>query len=329
MDRGSVIDVTVLLSRERNKRAVESAVLNLQTGAALTSQRQVLGRPLVLVALATVMACQHESSASFDDDSLPNGAGAMGQVAGSKASAGQGAASSEGGTPGGGNGGSAAMAGEAEGGEGPDTMGGSGAGGTGGAAGTNSAGGKAGQPAAGTGGMAGGGGKPVEPEPVTIEIADIDDTYVASCSEYSNYGDSEKLLVDGDKICTYATLLDPALEKIPAGAVISAATLTLTCTNAGGAFDVSFVEETWSENNVRYNNRPNIGSALGSATCPEAGTLSIDVKSAVVAWLAGVQHAYGVYITTEATNGSDFASTEADEAADRPKLSVTYTLAPP
>ena len=47
---------------------------------------------------------------------------------------------------------------------------------------------------------------------------------------------------------------------------------------------------------------------------------------AVVAWLSGEHHGYGVYLTSENTNGTDFASSEADEAASRPKLSVTYTL---
>jgi hypothetical protein len=308
-----------------------SAVLNLHAGAALTSRSQVLRRSVALAWLFGVLACQRQASTSFDDDNLPSNSGATGATAGSTVSAGTGAVSSTGGSQGEGSSGAGGKAGEAEGGAGAE--GGDEAGGTAGvgAAGSTDQGGKGGAAVAGGGGMAGTagvGGKPSEPEPITLEIADIEDTYVSSCADYSNHGDSETLLVDGEKLCTYSALLDPALEKIPSGAVISAATLSLTCTNSGGAVDVSFVEETWSENSVRYSTRPARGAALGSAACEDAGVVVIDLKAAVVAWLSGAHAGYGVYLTTEKTDGTDFASSEADEPESRPRLSVTYTLPP-
>lgn len=299
----------------------------------MTARSQVFGRPLAFAALLFVLACQRESGTDFDDSHLPGTGAAMSGGAPAKAGDGPGAAPSTGGTDVVGDGGSAA------GGEGE--VGGTAAAGGGGKAGAATAGegGKAGAAAGGSGSagasMAGGGsggtgGKPPDPDPdpVTISITDIDDAHVVSCAAYMNYGNTEKLMVDGNFGCTYATLIDPALEKIPSGAAITAASLELSCTNAGGPITVSFVDETWTENAVRYNARPEVGEKIGALTCEAAGRVEIDVLAAVKAWLDGEHEAFGVYLQTTSQDGTDFVSSEADDAATRPALVVTYEPKP-
>lgn len=293
----------------------------------MTSQRQVFARSFALTALLVALACQRESDTEFDDSRLPSGSGAM-PSGGSKAEpgGGSGAQSAAGGVDGTGDGGSAAGAGDG------DTGGSNAVAGSGGKAGSSSGGGAGGKSEGGGGtssvggGGAGSGGKPPDPdpEPVTLTITDIADAHVESCSPFLNYGDAEKLLVDGNFGCIYAALIDPALEKIPSGAEILSAQLELTCSNSGASINVSYLNGTWSENAVRWMDRPEVGAKLANVTCDDAGVMQIDLTAAVKAWLAGEHHAYGVYLQSTGDDGTDLVSSEGDDAEERPALVVTY-----
>jgi hypothetical protein len=271
-------------------------------------------------------ACERDSAALFDDGQLPAlpAGGAQGAVAGSSAIAGDDAGADSGGGTSGDTGGSTADAG-------------SGAGSSGGVAneGGAASAGSAGKPGAGEGGKAGaatagggaGGTKPdPEPDPVTITIGELEDAYVASCMQYVNFGKAVTLNVDYDNSCVYHALLNPSLADLPDGALVSKATLTLSCVNAGGDVNVSYADSAWKEDTVRYNDRPENGAALGKLSCAEEGAVTFDLTAAVAAWLSGEHPAYGLYLRTEAQDGTDFASSQAATADSRPSLSVTYTL---
>jgi hypothetical protein len=294
-------------------------------------------------------ACQNDSNADFDEGGLMSpdtgGSGAS-DAGGSDAAAGvDSGGSSAGGTANGGkaSGGDASQGGKANAGAGGvATVGGKGGSSNGG----SSNGGKAGTAAggappqagkAGMGGLAGsatagsGGTVGIPPEPVTFETTDIDDTYVASCFPSMNYGALLSMNVDGDgdgnDSCTYQILIIAPLSGIPAGALVSEATLTLTCTNAGDPITVSYVNEAWKELMVRYNTRPEAGAALGTVTCEQPGDeVTINLTSAVKAWLAGDHAAHGIYLRTEDSDGTDFATSEALSTSTRPAFRVTYTL---
>ena len=170
-------------------------------------------------------------------------------------------------------------------------------------------------------------GTPPPPAPVTFETTDLDDTYVASCFPSMNYGALSSMNVDGNNSCTYQILISAPLSGIPAGALVSAATLTLTCTNAGGPITVSYVNEAWKELTVRYNTRPEAGASLGTVTCGQQGEdVTINLTSAVKAWLAGDHAANGIYLRTEDSDGTDFDTSEAHTTRTRPVFRVTYTL---
>ena len=290
----------------------------------MTSLRRVLGGRLVLSVVFWACACEHDSVATFDDTRPPGSAsdgGALGAAgslatagdaaaggedtsgAGASAEAGSTAAAGKAGAAGGGRGGSSAAGGSSAG--KPSTAGG---------------GGKVGSTSGGSGGT-----KEPEPEPVTVTTNDFADTYVASCLS-ANFGEAEELSVDYAYACVYEVLMNPSLVDVPQGAVVSEATLTLHCINAGDVVTVSYVAESWNEDTVRWSTRPETGSDLAELTCQEMSDVSLDLTAAVKAWVSGERAAHGLSLWTEGSDGTDFASSEYEDADARPSLSVTYTL---
>jgi hypothetical protein len=196
----------------------------------------------------------------------------------------------------------------------------------------NNMGGNAGMSGGGTaqgGASAGMGGSGNPPEPVTIDISDIADSTIESCAVNQNFGSDKTLRVDVDpSFCTYAALLQPALDAIPAGATVTKATLSLRCLDTSAPMNVLYANSKWAETMVRWNNRPSVGDKIGTLQCTNTGSfVTFDLTDAVVAWLSGGQEPNGIYLTTTDMDGTQFDSTEADAAADRPSLSVTYTPA--
>ncbi len=295
----------------------------------MSSFGKVLCSPAAIAFALLAFACQNDSNAVFDNEGL-DGSGASVATGGSPASGGDGntAASATGGSSAqagkGGSGAKAGSGGQAEAGSpseaGSENGGSAGSSGSGGDGGSTA--GKAG--AAGTGGT--GGTKPdPEPEPVTIDITDFEDTYVATCEMFTDHGDDNIITMDSGFECTYQTLMSVALDKIPDGAVVSNATLTLTCTDPGGLINVNYAGGAWTESGARWGNKPQVGTSIGTMICEEAGKVTLDLTTAVLAWVGGTPN-HGFYLRTETDAGTDFASSEANTSGNRPVLSVTYTL---
>lgn len=208
---------------------------------------------------------------------------------------------------------------------GSDAVGGGSGSGTGGSGGTSSVG------MAGEGGAGNEAGAP-SLAPVTVDIVDIVDSYVSSNSRTSNYGEEKTLIIDRNNgagpqgMQTHDAILLASLEALPAGAEVSAATLTLSCSRAGDPLSVSYVNAAWQELAVNWYNKPVLGAALGSAAVDATAKLNIDLRSAVVAWLAGDQPNFGVYLSISGLNANECSSSEADDARLRPRLSVTYSV---
>jgi hypothetical protein len=303
---------------------------------AVTAFGRDLAARIALGGALLLSACQHDSGISFDDSVLTTpDAGGSTNTGGSDADAGAGGqgASSSGGSmadAGGSAGGtaSAGAAGHAAGGGGsggkPMGMGGGSAG-----ADAGGAAGKAGQGGAAAGGSMAGMGGAKNPGPMTIVITDIADTDVSSCLTNANHGEEKTINVDGDDdFCVVESLINAPLLQVPAGAVITEATLTLNCLNVGDPATVSFANEPWAEDSVRWYNRPSVGAKLGTVSCDMLGKVTIDLKAAVKAWLANDHEPYGIYLRMETSDGIDFSTSEADKEADRPTLTVTYNPPP-
>lgn len=291
----------------------------------MSSLSRVLAGRAALAAALLSFACQKNDGALFDNSGLDQpSAGSGGSAStGAQSSGGSALTGGSNGAPEGGEGGGA----NPNGGAGDASEGGSG----GSSAGSAGGGGKGEEGgSAGSGGSSGSGGtKPdPEPEPVTVELTDFQDSYVSSCAEYTNFGDGDEIRVDAEAPgnCIYRALLSVALDKIPEGALVSNATLTLSCIDAGGLIDVAYASEAWTQDEVRWSSRPDPGTAIGSMTCEAVDAMvTLDLKAAVVAWLSGDQPNHGIVLSTEAENGTDLVSSEG-ESGKRPVLSVTYTL---
>lgn len=289
--------------------------------------------------MTLAVGCQHDSTASFDDSRLgeTDHGGSMGSAGGAEAGAGESSGGSEvgGDTPvaGKNSGGAAGSVSGAGGAAGSPSSGGKGgasgatSGGHGGTAGDGggSTGGKAG---ADVGGNAGTAGSMNPPALVTWETRDIDDAGIASCRLLQNFGAEPSLTVDasggGQGFCIYRGLFAVPLGALPKAAEIKEATLTLACLNAGAAVTISYVEQPWAELSVTWASSPLLGAKIGTVTCETPGKVSLDLTAAARAWLAGEHASYGVYLTTDGDNGTDFATSEAKAEGERPLLSVTY-----
>lgn len=293
----------------------------------------VFGSGIALSAALLAGACQHDSTADFDDTHLSSGGSGAASSGGSTAEPGAGGVSDAGGpSAGGSTAGSSAMGGKSGSGAGGSGAGGKGGGsaGKGGqtaggsdAGGTNG-GGKGGTETAGTGGT-----NPIpDPDPVTVQIHDFDDATISSCDANENFGNQNILQTDGD-FCRFDSLINPTLTAIPAGATVSKATLSLLCVNPGGVVTVAFATgKKWTESMVRWMTRPEVGELIQEVSCAKDGdVVAIDLTDAVTAWLSGTVEADGIFLRTVDTDGTDFASSEAGKEADRPVLEVTYTPA--
>jgi len=298
----------------------------------MSSHIRVFASRFALGTALVASACQHDSNVIFDDGALKSpdtgGSGAT-DNGGTDAAAG----ADTGGSSSSGSGGSTNQGGKATAGEAGRGQAGKATGGGGGKAGSDaggstSQGGKIGQGGkAGSANAGGGVGGSSTPEPVTVETTEIADTDVSSCA-VGNRGEAVSMTVGGGPACNYEILINAPLTIVPDGAIVSAATLTLTCTDPGGPIMVSYVNEAWDELNVRWNNRPNMGMMIDTVTCDPAGEITIDLTSAVRAWLAGDHKPNGIYLHSESSDGTDFDTSESEDVGARPKLSITYTVPP-
>ncbi|MDF3069093.1 MAG: hypothetical protein K0R38_4694 [Polyangiaceae bacterium] len=277
------------------------------------------------------VACERDTSVLFDDSEAVAGTGTdapragasndTGGEGGSDSAAG-GDTSGQSGADWGGNAG-APSGGKGSAGRAGNPAAGEAGGGGKGSAGSEAGAGKSGGGAGGTGGSA----QP-DPDPVTVTIREVVDANIASCRPLENFGNEPRLTVDangsGVGKCVYQGLFGFDLGALPAGSKVSEATLTLHCVNAGDQVSFSYAKEAWQEGTVRWSQRPELGAELGRVSCTGSGAVELPLTSAVAAWISGEHAPHGIYLTAEGSNGTDFATSEAEDQDARPALRVTY-----
>ena len=132
----------------------------------------------------------------------------------------------------------------------------------------------------------------------------------------------------------FPTLIGSGIGQVPAGAVISSATLQVNCTNPGAVMNAYRLTQDWVEDEVAWNQRQfgqtwanpgadgpssNAGVAA-SANCTSTGWRQIDLTTFVQEWSNGAPN-FGVVFTDSGTDGVDFDSSE---SANSPTLTVLY-----
>jgi type II secretory pathway pseudopilin PulG len=146
----------------------------------------------------------------------------------------------------------------------------------------------------------------------------------------TNYGTYMYLHVSGWKTNAF---LQFNLNSIPANVEVHSADLNVYSNwwwGGSRTYGAYRVTEQWWENNVTWNNRPNVDSSpLDSFTDSTMGWKVYNVSSAVINWKASTWNNYGVCLK-ETSNNTDgcYVQSNDNANANRPKLIVDYIKYP-
>ncbi len=123
-------------------------------------------------------------------------------------------------------------------------------------------------------------------------------------------------------------------SSIPAGAIVTSATLTLLKQSSpgNGLVEVHRATAPWSESTVTWNSfggaiDTTVEGVVNSAVSPNGQPVSVDVTTLAQAWVNGSLPNYGVALTQPGPGRTSFGASEAGNFGPRPKLVVCY--APP
>jgi hypothetical protein len=122
----------------------------------------------------------------------------------------------------------------------------------------------------------------------TSTVSPDADSYVQSSSPSSNFGANASLLVDGSSTTRVSYLRFP-LPAAPAGETLTSAVLNVHTTTAplAGSVDPQAVrtvgDDTWTETGITWNNRPAVGSQIGTINASAVDTAySVTLDTAAV-----------------------------------------------
>lgn len=171
---------------------------------------------------------------------------------------------------------------------------------------------------------------PVQTVTVTVPVEADAAGYASTPAQ--NYGTLNQLVSRGD--VGQQSFLRFTLPTLPPGATLASATFglrTSTDPAAGsvGAHDFHLMDGAWDEATLTWNNRPTtvrgttaLGSLMGATATNTAYTAALAADQ--LAPLLG--QTITVRVSTTASDNLRFLSREATSAAQRPALTLTYTL---
>ncbi len=168
-----------------------------------------------------------------------------------------------------------------------------------------------------------------------------EDTYLDSAASSTNFG-GNRLLIATNSGNQAHPLLRFDLSALPSGIEVRSATLTLSLTqlssgNSGGA-EVHRVTRAWAENQANwlqasgaanwttpggeFETEPAASATVDSA---QPGPVQWDITDLVGDWVAGAVPNEGLLIrVSPGVAGAQFASSDHEDAAQHPTLTVTY-----
>lgn len=176
------------------------------------------------------------------------------------------------------------------------------------------------------------------------------DTYISQANAASNFGSATTVQVDGDDPSgsgqDLVTLLKWDISSIPAGATVDSAEIAMSVTNAsGGPYPAYAALRDWVETQANWNQAasgvnwgsPGAAGASDRGTDPvatfsgAAGPATYALNAAglalVQSWIDTPASNRGIIVASPTTaDGLDLSSRNSGTAANRPKLTVRYTL---
>ncbi len=172
--------------------------------------------------------------------------------------------------------------------------------------------------------------------PITVSvstgISPVADAHVKEASPTSNYGTAtllEALSASGDHRVAFFRF---DLSNVP---VITGAKLRINAAMSGnatvGTTAYSVSNTNWSETGITWNNRPSLGTALGSATV--SGTTftwyELDVGSYVKSEKLAGRNIISLALTNAATSTRYIQINSREAASNKPQLLLSNTNTPP
>jgi hypothetical protein len=152
------------------------------------------------------------------------------------------------------------------------------------------------------------------------------DTYVEDGSN-SARGAEDRLLIDdsdilgSDRYETYVRPEPTLFDEIPLNAVVTNATLTLSCYDGGDSVTYSEVVSGWDES-IGWNARPAKGVDLGSFSA-NTGQRQMIITSTAQKWVNGsLPEAFGITLQQGGSNGSDYRSSEYANPIEHPRFDI-------
>ena len=161
------------------------------------------------------------------------------------------------------------------------------------------------------------------------QITPSGDSYTNSAAPTTNYG--VKTLLDVESSQT--TYIQFNLSSIPSGYTgsdITQATLKLyvNAVTKAGSFNVDYVNGTWSEGTITYDNAPALGTTIAASvplvTADKNQYILINVTSAVQAWLNGTEPNDGIALVANSTFNASFDSKENTTTSHPAELDLVF-----
>jgi hypothetical protein len=174
------------------------------------------------------------------------------------------------------------------------------------------------------------------------------DTELRKGSPNTNYGTAATVEIDdlglsGEKhvLLRFDNIFGSGTGQVPAGAIITKATLTLQVNDSGNNPTMHLMLVNWAQGTATWNSMDTSGggiqadgveatSSLRSISAGSAGSKEIDVTDDVKSWHDGTYSNYGWAFLPTGTNGVELRTSEyTSNTAQRPKLTIEYSLPGP
>jgi hypothetical protein len=178
--------------------------------------------------------------------------------------------------------------------------------------------------------------------------ASTQDTFLAEAAPNNPQGALDKWRWDTENpapnqefgLLRFDDIVGTGSGKIPAGAAVSAATLSLVVSDASSApaGTINEAAVSWAEGVETWNSFGGEPGVQADEYRPspvyvapiDLGPAAIDVTESVNAWVAGARPNYGWIFRPQSNNSAIVRSAEAGTpGTERPKLTVTYVFTPP
>jgi hypothetical protein len=168
---------------------------------------------------------------------------------------------------------------------------------------------------------------------VHAQITPSQDAYTDTAHPTTNYGAAITLGVANTAGSIQTSYIQFDLSSIPSGYTgsnVAKATLKLYVNSltTAGSFNVDFVNGSWSENKITANLAPALGSTIAAsvplASANKNGYLTVDVTSALQAWLNGSQANDGIALVANNPLSSTFDSNENIKTSHPAELDVVF-----